>query len=157
MNGVSATSFAPETTVSRAMLATILYRLSGETYSGSASFPDVAGGAWYSEAVAWASNRGIITGYDTGLFGPNDNVTREQLVTMLYRYQKAMEGSVSQKGDLSAFRDDDEISAYALDAMTWAVGAGVIQGRPGNQVAPTGLTTRAELCTILVRFEKLNG
>ena len=157
MNGVSATSFAPETSVSRAMLATILYRLSGETYSGSASFPDVAGGAWYSEAVAWASNRGIITGYDTGLFGPNDNVTREQLVTMLYRYQKAMEGSVSQKGDLSAFRDDDEISAYALDAMTWAVGAGVIQGRPGNQVAPTGLTTRAELCTILVRFEKLNG
>ena len=157
MNGVSATSFAPETSVSRAMLATILYCLSGETYSGSASFPDVAGGAWYSEAVAWASNRGIITGYDTGLFGPNDNVTREQLVTMLYRYQKAMEGSVSQKGDLSAFRDDDEISAYALDAMTWAVGAGVIQGRPGNQVAPTGLTTRAELCTILVRFEKLNG
>ena len=157
MNGVSATSFAPETSVSRAMLATILYRLSGETYSGSASFPDVAGGAWYSEAVAWASNRGIITGYDTGLFGPNDNVTREQLVTMLYRYQKAMEGSVSQKGDLSTFRDDDEISAYALDAMTWAVGAGVIQGRPGNQVAPTGLTTRAELCTILVRFEKLNG
>ena len=157
MNGVSATSFAPETSVSRAMLATILYRLSGETYSGSASFPDVDGNTWYSEAVAWASDRGIITGYDTGLFGPDDNVTREQLVTMLYRYQKAMEGSISQKGDLSAFRDNDEISAYALEAMTWAVGAGVIQGRPGNQVAPTGLTTRAELCTILVRFEKLNG
>ena len=157
MNGVSSTSFAPEMTVSRAMAATILYRLSGETYSGSSPFPDVAEDTWYTEAVAWASDRGIVTGYDTGIFAPNDNVTREQLAAMFYRYQQAMEGDTAQEGDLSVFTDGDAISSYAVEAMTWAVGAGLIQGRSDSLLAPAGITQRCELCAILVRFEALNG
>ena len=157
MNGVSSTSFAPEMTVSRAMAATILYRLSGETYSGSSPFPDVAEDTWYTEAVAWANHKGIITGYDTGIFAPNDNVTREQLAAMFYRYQQAMEGDTAQEGDLSVFTDGDAISSYAVEAMTWAVGAGLIQGRSDSLLAPAGITQRCELCAILVRFEALNG
>ena len=155
--GVSNDRFAPDWTVSRAMLASVLYRMSDETYTGSSSFQDVPSGAWYSDAVAWASTNSVVYGYSDTRFGPNDNVTREQLVTMLYRYQQLLGKDVSQKGDLSAFSDAGQVSAFAQDAMAWAVAEGIIQGRSGSLLAPTGTASRAELCSILVRFQALNA
>ena len=157
MVGVSDTQFAPAQTVTRGMVATVLYRLSGETYTGAAAaFPDVADGTWYSEAVAWASAGGVVNGYDSGLFGPGDPVTREQLVAMLFRYWTSTGGDGSVTGDLSGFSDAEEVSGYARDAMAWAVGVGLIEGRGENRLAPDGQTTRAELATILVRFQNLS-
>ena len=158
MNGVSATSFAPGQTVSRAMLATVLYRMSGETWEGDpAGFPDVEPNTWYSAAADWANAVGVVKGYDTGLFGVNDDVTREQLVTMLYRYWLHLGGDGSAQADLTAFADGGSVSEYARPAMAWAVAQGLIQGRPGGLLAPAESTTRAELCTILVRFQALKA
>ena len=158
MNGVSATSFAPGQTVSRAMLATVLYRMSGETWEGDpAGFPDVEPNTWYSTAADWANAVGVVKGYDTGLFGVNDDVTREQLVTMLYRYWLHLGGDGSAQADLTAFADGGSVSEYARPAMAWAVAQGLIQGRPGGLLAPAESTTRAELCTILVRFQALKA
>ena len=156
MKGVSGTSFAPDQQVSRSMLATVLYRMSGETWEGDrAGFPDVEPNTWYSDAVDWANAAGVIKGYDTGLFGVNDNITREQLVTMLYRYWLHLGGDASVQTDLTAFADAGTVSKYAREAMAWAVAQGLIQGRPGNLLAPAEGATRAELCTILVRFQAL--
>ena len=153
MVGVSATSFAPGALVSRSMLATVLYRMSGETWEGDrAGFPDVEPNTWYSDAVDWANATGVVKGYDTGLFGVNDNITREQLVTMLYRYWLSQGGGASGQTGLSAFADAGSVSDYALEAMSWAVSQGLIQGRPGGLLAPYETATRSELCTILVRF-----
>ena len=156
MKGVSGTSFAPDQQVSRSMLATVLYRMSGETWEGDrAGFPDVEPNTWYSDAVDWANAAGVIKGYDTGLFGVNDNITREQLVTMLYRYWLHLGGDASVQTDLTAFADAGTVSEYAREAMAWAVAQGLIQGRPGSLLAPAEGATRAELCTILVRFQAL--
>ena len=158
MVGVSATSFAPGALVSRSMLATVLYRVSGETWEGGqAGFPDVEPNTWYSDAIAWAGAAGVVKGYDTGLFGVNDNVTREQLVTMLYRYWLSQGGSASGQTGLSAFADAGSVSDYAVEAMSWAVSQGLIQGRPGGLLAPYETATRSELCTILVRFQALEA
>ena len=156
MKGVSGTSFAPDQQVSRSMLATVLYRMSGETWEGDrAGFPDVEPNTWYSDAVDWANAAGVVKGYDTGLFGVNDNITREHLVTMLYRYWLHLGGDASVQTDLTAFADAGTVSKYAREAMAWAVAQGLIQGRPGNLLAPAEGATRAELCTILVRFQAL--
>ena len=156
MKGVSGTSFAPDQQVSRSMLATVLYRMSGETWEGDrAGFPDVEPNTWYSDAVDWANAAGVVKGYDTGLFGVNDNITREHLVTMLYRYWLHLGGDGSVQTDLTAFADAGTVSEYAREAMAWAVAQGLIQGRPGNLLAPAEGATRAELCTILVRFQAL--
>ena len=158
MVGVSATSFAPGALVSRSMLATVLYRMSGETWEGDrAGFPDVEPNTWYSDAVDWANAAGVVKGYDTGLFGVNDNITREQLVTMLYRYWLSQGGGASGQTGLSAFADAGSVSDYALEAMSWAVSQGLIQGRPGGLLAPYETATRSELCTILVRFQALEA
>ena len=156
MKGVSGTSFAPDQQVSRSMLATVLYRMSGETWEGDrAGFPDVEPNTWYSDAVDWANAAGVVKGYDTGLFGVNDNITREQLVTMLYRYWLHLGGDASVQTDLTAFADAGTVSEYAREALAWAVAQGLIQGRPGSLLAPAEGATRAELCTILVRFQAL--
>ena len=156
MKGVSGTSFAPDQQVSRSMLATVLYRMSGETWEGDrAGFPDVEPNTWYSDAVDWANAAGVVKGYDTGLFGVNDNITREHLVTMLYRYWLHLGGDASVQTDLTVFADAGTVSEYAREAMAWAVAQGLIQGRPGNLLAPAEGATRAELCTILVRFQAL--
>ena len=158
MVGVSATSFAPDQQVSRSMLATVLYRMSGETWEGDrAGFPDVEPNTWYSDAVDWANAAGVVKGYDTGLFGVNDNITREQLVTMLYRYWLSQGGGASGQTGLSAFADAGSVSDYALEAMSWAASQGLIQGRPGGLLAPYETATRSELCTILVRFQALEA
>ena len=157
MNGVSETSFAPGQPVTRAMAAAILYRLSGDTADASAVFDDVDPTAWYAQAVAWASANGVVNGYGNGLFGPKDTVTREQLIAMFYRYYLALVGAPAAGGSLDGFSDADQVHAYALDAMIWAVNAGLIQGRPDQTIDPAGVTTRAELCAILVRFLELIG
>nr|WP_140397529.1 S-layer homology domain-containing protein [Flavonifractor sp. An135] len=155
--GVSTDRFAPEWTVSRAMLASVLYRMSGEKYTGFPTFLDVPRDAWYRVSVAWASTNGVVYGYSAERFGPEDDVTREQLVTMLYRYQQYMDNDVSKRDDLSAFSDAGQVSSFAHEAMQWAVAEGLIQGRSGNLLAPTGTASRAELCSILVRFQALNS
>ena len=151
--GVSETAFAPAANMSRAMLAMVLHRLSGAPAAGGqSSFTDVADGAWYAEAVVWAAQENIVTGYGDGLFGPADLVTREQAVAMLYRYCAANGIDVSARGDLSQYPDSDKISSYAEEAMSWAIGSGVLTGRDTGLLDPRGYATRAEMAIILQRF-----
>lgn len=155
MEGVSSTKFGPELVVNRAMVATILYRFSGEKFDGSAAFPDVTVDSWYDEAVAWAADRGVVIGYDNGNFGPEDAVTREQMVTMFRRFWAYQENSGGQTDGLSAYVDADQISQYAVDAMEWAVGMGLINGRSSQLLAPAAQACRAELCALLNRYQDL--
>lgn len=150
MKGTGESTFAPTAKTTRAMVATILYRLAGENKTDVANlFNDVAADTWYTDAVAWAAEQGIIKGYNDTTFGPENNVTREQLVVMLYRYANA---TVKEGRDLSAFHDAADVSEWAVEAMTWAVDKGIILGRGNGQLDPTGLASRAEVCTVLVRF-----
>ena len=148
MTGVADYLFAPKETLSRAMVATVLYRLAGEPEAkGDNPFPDVEAGQWYSDAVIWAADEKIVEGYGNGSFGPNDPVTREQLVTMFWRTRGCPEASADV---LSGFSDAAEISSWAVDAFAWAVDRGHIQGKPGGTLDPQGTTTRAELAQILM-------
>ena len=145
--GVSDTEFAPKAPMTRAMVVTVLWRLAGEpAITADAPFSDVEGGKWYSQAVAWAYMMGITQGYDDGRFGINDSVTREQLVVMLWR----MLGKPAVAGDLSGFRDADQISPWAKEAMSWAVGIGVINGDDTGALNPGGQATRAEVAQIMM-------
>ena len=154
MKGVSDDRFAPQDEVSRAMTATVLHRLAGEQEAkGSNPFPDVEAGQWYSDAVIWAAGEKIIEGYGNGSFGTNDSVTREQLVTMFWRAQGK---PVANAQVLSAYSDAAEISPWAEDAFAWAVSTGLIQGKPGKILDPSGTTSRAQLATILMRTNEAN-
>ena len=155
MTGVSADRFAPEMAVTRGMVAEVLFRLSEESYTGTAAYTDVAPDAWYSRAVAWGTEQGVLYGYGGGKFGPEDPVTREQLAAMLYRYVQYKKGDTSARAGLSAFQDAAAVSAYAREAMEWAVGSGLIQGRSTTALAPGGTASRAELAAILVRFQAM--
>ena len=155
MNGVSDTLFAPEAAVRRSELAAILYRLSGETSTASASFTDVPAGSWYEEFVAWASSAGVVNGFEDGSFRPNVDISREQAVTMLYRYARYKGLPCTQRQALTGFVDEGQVSGYAREAMEWAVAVGLIQGRGDQKIAPKDTILRCELCTILVRFQKL--
>jgi hypothetical protein len=157
MRGISDNLFSPDTALTRAMLVTILYRYEGEPeVIVVSSFSDVAVGAWYTEAINWASVNGIADGYGNGMFGTNDNITREQLATMLYRYAKLKGLSVSKSVFLSEYSDVNKISAWALDAMKWANAEKLINGRTLSTLAPLGTATRAETATILQRFIENN-
>ena len=157
MNGTGETTFAPNATLNRAMLATILYRLAGEpaVEGEGVPFNDVALDAWYTDAVIWANENGIVTGYGNGLFGSNDSITREQLAVMLYRYAKFMKYDTAESGDLSAFADAGDTSGWAAEALSWAYAEGIITGRTTTTIAPQGTATRAEVATILMRFANL--
>lgn len=154
MAGTNATTFAPDVTTSRAMIAVILWRQEGspivEEYT---DFSDVADGAWYTQAVRWASAAGVVGGYPNGSFGPNDPITREQLAAMLYRYAvyQGME-SVTLEENLAGFTDADKISGYAIQAMNWAVGQGIMGGYGDNTLRPQGNATRAQAAAMLQRF-----
>jgi pimeloyl-ACP methyl ester carboxylesterase len=151
--GTGATAFSPNAPMTRAMLATVLHRLAGEpAATGGAAFGDVPAGKWFSDAVAWASANGVINGYGANVFGTNDNVTREQIAVMLYRYAKQMGPDVSKAADLSAYADAGEISEWAREALAWANAAGLIAGRSADELAPADNATRAEVAAILHRF-----
>ena len=151
--GVSDTEFDPKAPMTRAMVVTVLWRLAGEpAVATDAPFSDVESGKWYSQAVTWAYMMGITQGYDDGRFGINDSVTREQLVVMLWR----MLGKPPVTGDMSGFSDADQISPWAKDAMSWAVGIGVLNGDDTGALNPGGQATRAEVAQIMMNNIKRN-
>lgn len=153
MDGVGDNRFAPNTTTNRAMLATILYRLAGEPeVSGDLPFTDVAAGQWYTDAVLWAAQNGIVNGVAEGIFAPMNTLTREQLVTMLYRYAEAEGYDVSAAADLSGYPDAGKVLSYAQKAMSWAVAEGIVAGMDDGTLNPAGNATRAQIATILMRF-----
>lgn len=153
MDGISATQFAPNSNLTRGMVVTMLYRLEGEPrVTGSSGFDDVASGAWYADAVTWAAENGIVNGVSDAEFAPNDNITREQLAAILYRYAEHNDYDVSGRDDLSEFTDRDIISGYALDAMRWAVDEGLITGVTDTTIEPLGTATRAQAATMFMRF-----
>ena len=155
-SGVSDTEFAPNAAMTRSMLATVLWRLEDEVKAaGGSYFSDVAEGQWYSEGVAWASEKGIVTGYGDGKFGPDDSITREQLATMLYRYAKTIGMDTKTSANLSSFHDGGKVSDWASEAMRWAVGSGIITGRTNGDLDPSGSATRAEVAIMLQRLVKL--
>ena len=151
MGGTSDTKFSPSKTADRAMLATILWRQAGKPApTGSASFSDVAAGQYYTDAVLWAAENGIVTG-SNGKFKPSGTMTRQELAVMLFRYTQYTGKATTGRADLSAFSDTDKISSWAKDAMAWAVNEGLIGGN-GGKLNPTGSASRAELATILMRY-----
>ena len=153
MNGVENNRFAPNTATNRAMLATILYRLAGEpAVSGEMPFTDVSAGTWYTNAVLWAAQNGIVNGIGENQFGPMGTLTREQLVTMLYRYAEAEGYDVSAAADLSGYPDAGKVQPYAQEAMSWAVAEGIVEGMDDGTLNPAGNATRAQIATILMRF-----
>lgn len=153
MDGVDNRVFSPNTTLNRAMFVTMLYRVAGEpAVSKTADFSDVPGDTWFSDAVAWASSQGIVDGYDDDLFGPYNSLTREQLATILYRYAKWSGRSTYAPTDaLAGFADAADVSAYALDAMRWAVYTGLMQGSE-NGLEPQSSASRAQVAAIIHRF-----
>ncbi len=149
-NGTSETTFSPDATTSRGMVATVLYRLEGQPEQALADvYHDVSDDAWYADSVAWAAENGIVNGYGDGQFGPNDSVTREQFVVMLWRYVGSPKAN---NHDLTAFNDADQINGYALEALCWAVENGVLNGNGNGRLAPEGTATRAEAAQILKNF-----
>ena len=153
MNGVASDEFAPNGVLSRAMLVTILYRAEGEPeVSGENPYTDVAEGTWYSDAVAWADANGIVKGFGDGTFGPNENITREQIAAIMMRYADYKGIDTSARADLSGYADADDISDWAYENMQWANAEGLITGRSNNMLVPQGNTTRAETAAILMRF-----
>ena len=153
MVGTSDTTFSPGQTTSRAMIATILWRQAGSpVVDYLMDFSDVDPSAWYGEAVRWAASEGIVSGYGNGKFGSNDPITREQLATILYNYEKKQGGSVSAFANLSGFADADTVSGYAQDALRWAVSEGIISGTSSTTLSPQGQATRAQTAAMLHRF-----
>lgn len=155
MNGVSTDLFASGTNVTRGMMVTLLYRMENSPAVAAASaFEDVAAGMYYSDAVAWASANGIVNGYSATSFAPNASITREQLAAMLYRYAqyKGYDVSVGENTNILSYDDAAEISAYAVPAVQWACGAGLLNGRTAATIVPNGTANRAEAATILMRF-----
>jgi len=151
--GTSETTFEPNTHMTRAMLVTVLWRLENEPDASSAGrFPDVAAGAWYAQAVAWAAENNIVSGYDENTFGPNDPITREQIAAIMNRYASRKGYDTAAKADLSAFIDAGKTSGWARSAMEWAVAEGLIKGVSGAGLDPAGFATRAQVATILMRF-----
>ena len=154
MNGTADNTFSPKANTTRGMVVTVLYRLENQPSTSVASFTDVASGAYYANAVAWANANGIVSGYGSGKFGPNDKVTREQLAAILYRYAqyKKYDVSVGEDTNILSYDDAQSISSYAIPAIQWACGAGVVTGKSGSKLDPKGNATRAEVAAMLMRF-----
>lgn len=160
MKGVTDTTFVPENQMTRAMLVTVLYRMDGEPTAGSVergAFHDVASDTYYAKAVAWAAENGIVKGVSEDSFAPNASITREQLAAILYRYANYKKIDTTQGGmALHEFDDENAISEYAKDAMEWAVNVGLLKGVGEAKLSPQGTATRAQVATMLVRFDGLN-
>ena len=153
MDGTSSDRFAPNAPLTRAMIVTILYRMDGSpAMSGASDFKDVDSNKWFAKAVAWAAANGIVNGYGSGLFGPNDPVTREQLAAILYRYTAYCKASTTMNGDnLASFTDLSTVSGYALESMNWAVGEKLLKGA-NSKLDPKANATRAQVAAIIHRY-----
>ena len=154
MTGTSATTFAPNGTMNRAMIVTVLYRLEkSPAVTGASKFTDVPAGQWYSDAVAWAAANKIVNGYDETTFGPMNAVTREQMAAILFRYEqvKGLE-NVTLEENLNRFPDQNKISPYAIPALQWAVGQKIINGNADGTLDPTGTATRAQVAQIFTNL-----
>ena len=150
--GTSATTFDPAGTMTRSMLVTVLHRLEDTpAVSQSVTFADVERNSWYTAAVAWANANGIVQGTGTG-FQPNGPIPREQLATILYRYVGTLGRSTAGRGTLATFSDQGKVSSWAKEAMEWAVGQGLINGKSGGLLDPGGNASRAEVSAILERL-----
>ena len=151
--GTSETTFEPNAAMTRAMLVTVLHRLEGTPVTTGNPFSDVASGNWYTDAVTWANAKGIVKGYDASTFGTNDFITREQLATILYRYAqyKGYDVSVGEDTNILSYEDAGNVSEYAIPAVQWACGAGIMQGA-GAKLDPHGNATRAQVAAMLMRF-----
>ncbi len=152
-NGTSATTFGPNDSTSRAMLATVIHRLAGTPAAPAVTFKDVAAGKWYTDGIAWSAANGVVNGYSAEQFGPMDNITREQLATMLYRYavKCGYDVSVGEDTNILSYTDAADVSEFAVAAMQWAVGSGVVQGS-GSALSPKAPASRAEVAMMLMRF-----
>ena len=151
--GTSEDTFSPKKTMSRAMLVTVLYRYAGQPEHSGTAFADVRNGSYYSDAVSWAAEHGIVTGTGQDRFAPDAPVSREQLAVMLYRFAGSPNAD-QQK--LAGFADGGQVSAWAARAMAWAVDCGIIRGTSGGRLAPSAQATRAEVAAMLLRFTRAN-
>lgn len=152
MNGVSDTQFAPQTNLTRAMMAAVLYNLEDGSAATSGTFNDVESGQWYADAVNWAAEHGIVNGYEDGTYRPNDNLTREQMAAILHNYAHYKGYALNATADLTQFTDADQVSVWAENVVKWAVGADLLHGVGDNRLSPTGTATRAEVAAILMNF-----
>jgi len=157
VSGTSQTTFSPDIPMTRAMLVTMLYRMAGEPeVSGKSSFTDVPAGCWYENAVIWSVDKSISYTQEQTVFDAEGSATREQIVTMLYRYARTMGYDVSQFSDTSRFSDSTDISPSSLPAVSWAVANGLVSGKEHNRFEPKASATRAEVVAIIMRFLHLN-
>ena len=155
MNGVGNGMFEPESSMTRAMLVTVLWRYAGSPTEGTNTFVDVKPNQWYTQAVAWAAKYGVVNGVGHGMFEPDGNVTREQMAAILYRYANGVGIDTSARGNLAAFPDRNQVSSYAVDALSWCNAMGIIGGTKEGGVDyldPQGFATRAQVATILMRY-----
>ena len=154
MNGYSTTVFRPDRQISRAHLAQILYNLEGRpAVAGSISgYQDTVPGAWYEDAVTWAVQNNILSGYADGFMRPNRSITRQQLATMLYRYAQSRGYDVSQRAGLDSYEDSNQVASYAEDALQWATAVGIVNGTSSSMLSPAGNASRAQSAVILMRF-----
>ena len=154
MNGVGGGKFDPEGSLTRAMVATVLWRREGEPApSAPSGFTDVPAGEWYTDAVAWAKETGVVKGLTMTTFGPDEYITREQLATMLFRFSSSAPVSVPERADLTPFADDEKVSDWANEPLEWAVEAGLINGTDGNRLDPEGFATREQFAAIIERYD----
>jgi hypothetical protein len=158
MVGTSDSLFSPDMSLTRGMLVTILWRLEGSPAAGpdAIEFSDVDSSQWYADAVAWASSEGIVAGYDNGQFGPEDDITREQLATIMYRYA-SFKGYDTSARSVTTFSDNDQISSYAVESMSWANATGLLQGMGDNQISPQTGATRGQVAAVITRFCEKNN
>lgn len=158
-DGVGDGRFDPQGTMTRAMLVQLLMNIEDGQAGpqAAAAFTDVSSDAWYADAVSWAADLGLVNGYGNGNFGPSDSITREQLAVLLYNYVRAMNYpvSLSVSGDLAQFSDADQVSSWSSEALSWAVGAGIINGNADGTLNPKGTATRAEVATLMTNFTRI--
>ena len=156
--GTSATTFSPDGNMTRAMLVTVLYRLEGQpAVTASNPFSDVANGQWFTNAIIWAADKGVVSGVGGGKFNPNGNITREQIATIMYRYAEYKSYDVSATADLKPFPDETDVSTWAYKALAWANAEGLVSGVGANGTSylqPLGNATRAQVAAILMRYVK---
>ena len=152
MQGTGTGTFAPNAVTTRAAIAMMLYNLEKNPAVGGPAFTDTKAGAWYTDAITWASENKLVNGYGKGIFGPDDAITREQMAVILYNYAVYRGLNVQQQGSLGAFQDSASVSNWATTALRWAVSEGLVNGDDGGNLNPGGSATRAQVATVLMRF-----